>query len=196
MKRVLLAILLALLVVGCGTKVSRVGLDEQIDLSGNWNDTDSRLVSEEMINDMLRQRWLSNHYNKSKNAPVITVGTIKNLSHEHINTATFVADIQRVVINSGDAEFIATRDDRTEAREERKEQDIHAREDTRKSMGQEIGADFILGGSINTIMDSEGKTTLKYYQVDLTLTSVLTNQIVWVGQKKIRKVVEKSKVRL
>ena len=196
MKHLFMAVMLALLVAGCGTKVSRVGLEEQIDLSGNWNDTDSRLVSEEMIGDMLRQRWLTNHYNKSKNPPVITVGTVKNLSHEHINTQTFINDIQRVVINSGDAEFIATRDDRGEAREERKEQDIHAREDTRKAMGQEIGADFILGGSINTIMDSEGKTTLKYYQVDLTLTNILTNQIVWVGQKKIRKVVEKSKVRL
>jgi uncharacterized protein (TIGR02722 family) len=190
------ALAIALALSGCGTKVTRVGLDEQIDLSGNWNDTDSRLVSEEIIKDMLRQPWLAKYYNASKNPPVLTVGEVKNLSHEHINTATFIADIQRAVINSGEAEFIAARSDRVEARDERREQDEYAREDTRKAMGQEIGADFIMNCDISTIIDNSGKTALKYYQIDIKLTEILTNKIVWIGQKKIRKVVENAKIRL
>ena len=187
--------LIALIAQGCSTKVTRVETNEAIDLSGNWNDTDSRLTSEEMIKDMLRQPWLARFYNTSKKPPVLTVGTIKNLSHEHINTQTFVNDIQRAVINSGEAEFVAARDDRVNARDERREQDKYAREDTRKAERQEIGADFILGGTINTIIDSEGKTAVKFYQVDLTLTSILSQQVVWGGQKKIRKLVENKKVR-
>ncbi|MDR0747041.1 MAG: penicillin-binding protein activator LpoB [Helicobacteraceae bacterium] len=190
------AFAIALTLSGCGTKVTRVGLEEQIDLSGNWNDTDSQLVSEEIIKDMLRQPWIARHHSASRNPPVLTVGEVKNLSHEHINTATFIADIQRAVINSGEAEFIAARDDRVEARDERKEQDEYAREDTRKAMGQEIGADFIMNCDISTIIDSSGKTALKYYQIDIRLTEILTNKIVWIGQKKIRKVVENPKIRL
>ncbi|MDR3347084.1 MAG: penicillin-binding protein activator LpoB [Helicobacteraceae bacterium] len=198
MKRLFFGLLaaIALIATGCSTKVTRVGMDEQLDLSGNWNDTDSRQVSEEIIKDMVRQAWLARHNAKHKNPPVLTVGVIKNLSYEHINTATFIGDIQRAMINSGEVQFIASRDDRTDARDERREQDEYAREDTRKQERQEIGADYILGGTINAIIDSEGKTAVKYYQIDLMLTNILTNEIAWVGQKKIRKLIENKKVRM
>ena len=42
-------VLLASLMSACGTNVERIRPDETRDLSGMWNDTDSRLVSEEMI---------------------------------------------------------------------------------------------------------------------------------------------------
>ena len=35
-----------------GKKVTRLDANEVTDLSGSWNDTDSRLVAEEMINDL------------------------------------------------------------------------------------------------------------------------------------------------
>ncbi|GHS86498.1 hypothetical protein FACS189487_00900 [Campylobacterota bacterium] len=185
----------ALVLSGCSTKVTRVETNEAIDLSGNWNDTDSRLTSEEMIKDMLKQPWLARFYAKSKNPPVLTVGDVRNLSHEHISTQTFINDIQRAVINSGEAEFIASKDERGAQRDERREQDQYAREDTRKKERQELGADFILNGDISTIIDAEGKTAVKYYQVDLKLTEIETQRQVWVGQKKIRKLIENKKIR-
>ncbi|MDR2034800.1 MAG: penicillin-binding protein activator LpoB [Helicobacteraceae bacterium] len=194
-KLLLIGAVIALILSGCSTKVTRIETNEAIDLSGNWNDTDSRLTSEEMIKDMLSRNWLTNFYAKSRKQPVLTAGEIKNLSYEHINTQTFINDIQRSVINSGDASFIAARSDRADGREERVEQDQYAREDTRKRERQEIGADFILSGEINAIIDYEGKTAVKYYQVDLRLTDIETQVIAWQGSKKIRKLVENKKVR-
>jgi hypothetical protein len=189
----LAAAVLALCSTGCSTKVTRLDAGEVRDLSGAWNDTDSRLVSEEMIGDMLEGLWLREHAGSGR--PAVIVGELRNLSHEHINLATFVADIERAVINSGRVEFVASRTERGEIRDERKDQDLHAREDTRKPMGQERGADFMLQGSINTIIDASGKTQVRYYQVDLTLISLTDNRKVWVGQKKIKKLVENSKLR-
>ena len=180
---------------GCSTKVTRMDTGEVKDLSGAWNDTDSRLVSEEMIGDMLEQAWLTNHRAESGQPPTVIVGEMKNLSHEHINVKTFVADIERAMINSGRVEFVASKDERLEIREERKDQDLHSREDTRKAMGQEIGADFMLKGSINTIIDAADKDQVRYYQVDLSLISLKDNRKVWLGQKKIKKFVERSKLR-
>lgn len=182
---------------GCGgLKVSRKSVDETIDLSGAWNDTDSRKTSAAMIDDMLEQRWLRVFKKKNRNkAPTVIVGRIRNKSHEHINTETFIADIERAVINSGEVEFVASRNERGEIREERMEQDLHARADTRSAMGQEIGADFMLQGSINTIVDAHKKEQVRYYQVDLTLISMKNNRKVWVGQKKIKKYLEGSSVR-
>jgi uncharacterized protein (TIGR02722 family) len=180
----------------CGTQVERVGVEETHDLSGAWNDTDSRLVSEEMINDMLARPWRQEFTSRYKQQPAVIVGTVRNLSHEHINVNTFVNDIERAMINSGQVTFVASSNEREEIRDERKDQDLNAREDTRKAMGQELGADFMLKGSINTIVDMEGTTQLRYYQVDLNLISLRDNRIVWVGQKKIKKLVKNSKLRI
>jgi uncharacterized protein (TIGR02722 family) len=174
----------------CGTQV-----EETHDLSGAWNDTDSRLVSEEMINDMLSRPWRQEYTSRYNKQPTVIVGTVRNLSHEHINVNTFVNDIERAMINSGKVTFVASSQEREEIRDERKDQDLHAREETRKPMGQELGADFMLKGTINTIIDMESTTQLRYYQVDLNLISLRDNRIVWVGQKKIKKLVTNSKLR-
>jgi uncharacterized protein (TIGR02722 family) len=185
---------LALFVGGCATSVERVDVDKTIDLSGAWNDTDSQLVSTEMIQDVLSRAWLSDFTRSQKRQPAVIVGEIRNLSHEHINVNTFVSDLERAMINSNRVQFVASSTERQEIRDERKDQDLNASEATRKAMGLEIGADFMLKGTINTIIDASGKTQLRFYQVDLTLISLVDNRKVWIGQKKIKKLVERSKL--
>jgi penicillin-binding protein activator len=185
----------ALALGACATKVERISPEQVRDLSGNWNDTDSQLVSKEMISDALSQAWLDNYQRAHGKQPAVIVGEIRNLSHEHINVNTFIGDMERALINSGRVEFVASKQEREEIREERKDQDINAREDTRKAMGMELGADFMLKGTMNTILDTEGKEQVRYYQIDLNLISLADNRIVWVGQKKIKKFVTKASLR-
>ncbi len=187
---------LLLLLTGCSQTVTRVDSDTVTDLSGKWNDTDSRLVSQEMIQDVLSRGWLTKFNREQGKAPTVIVGTVRNLSHEHINTRTFIADMERELINSGEVEFVASAKEREEIRAEVKEQDLHATEETRKAMGQEIGADFMLQGSINTIVDAVSGEQARFYQIDLTLIQLGTNRKVWVGQKKIKKTIEKGGFRL
>ena len=174
-------------------KVTRVDEDEQIDLSGNWNDTDSKLVAEEMISDSLAKPWLENFMMKKQAKPRIIVGTILNKSDEHISTETFTKDLEIALLNSGKASFVASKDQRQEIREERMDQADFSDPATVKKFGKELGADYMLKGQINTITDAAGKTTLKYYQTELELIDIETNEKVWIGQKKIKKVVGKSK---
>jgi uncharacterized protein (TIGR02722 family) len=181
---------------GCATKVDRIETDEVRDLSGRWNDTDSQLVSKEMMEDVLEKPWIDNFYRTQNKAPAVIVGEVRNLSHEHLNVNAFLNDVERALINSGRVRVVASRVEREEIREERKDQDIHAAEESRKAMGRELGADFMLKGTINSIIDQEGKESVKFYQVDLTLISLADNRKVWVGQKKIKKFVDKRNLRL
>src|SRR3990167_4700905 len=64
----------ALFVAGCGTSVERMDTAEVKDLSGAWNDTDSRLVSEEMIQDVLSRDWLLEFTRKHNKKPAVIVG--------------------------------------------------------------------------------------------------------------------------
>ena len=197
-KRLAFSLIIAVALAGlsaCGQTVTRVESDTVTDLSGNWNDTDSRLVADEMIQDALSQSWLTRFNREQGKPPTVIVGEVRNLSHEHINTRTFISDMERALINSGEVEFVASSEERQEIRDERKDQDLHASEETRKAMGQEIGADFMLKGSINTIIDAVSGEQVRFYQVDLTLIDLANNRKVWVGQKKIKKTIEKGGLR-
>jgi uncharacterized protein (TIGR02722 family) len=189
-----LAALFAL--AACATKVERLDESKAVDLSGAWNDTDSRLVSQEMIQDSLARAWLQEFKGRPGQArPAVIVGEVRNLSHEHINVNTFTLDLERALINSGKVDFVATKQERQGIRDERKDQDLNARGDTRNAMGRELGADFMLTGTINTIVDPSGDTQVRFYQVNMTLISLADNRKVWVGQKDIRKLVTRSKLR-
>lgn len=190
----LCAVLTFPLLAGCGgTQVKRMDVGEVKDISGKWNDTDSRLVAEEMIRDCLSRPWLSRASASKGKPPTVIVGTVRNQSHEHISTDTFVENLQRELINSGQVEFVASKGERGEVRDERLDQDVNAAEDTRKAHGQETGADFMLSGSINTIVDREGGKEVVLYQTNLKLLNMKSNQIAWNGEKKIKKFVQRSR---
>ncbi len=180
---------------GCsGRSVKRIDTESVVDLSGRWNDTDSRLVSEEMIQDCLNRPWLSRFASShGGKPPVVIVGTVLNRSREHINVQTFTKDLERAFINSGQVDFVASKSERQELREERLEQASHASEATAKAAGEEIGADFMLKGVINTIVDQIGGKRVIFYQVNLELINLETNRKVWIGEKKIKKFIKQSR---
>jgi penicillin-binding protein activator len=185
------ALLLAL--AACATtKVERLDPGQVTDLSGRWNDTDSRLVAEEMIQDSLSRAWLADAYARRKGPPTVIVQTVRNDSMEHIDTRTFVDDLQRSLINSGRVRFVASAGERGEVRGERKDQDLNASEASRKRHGQELGADYALSGAISSTVDREGGESVVAYQVNLKLLDVESNQIVWNGQKKIKKAISRA----
>lgn len=191
-------ILSALVILAaCSTspRIDRIAADTTTDLSGDWNDTDSRQVSETMIQGLLSHRWISEFIRANGHQPAVIVGEIRNLSHEHINVLTFIGDIERALINSGRVQIVASSSERGEIRDERRDQDLHASEATRNVAGQELGADFMLKGTINTIIDSIAKKQTRYYQVDLTLISLADNNKVWVDQKKIKKAIKNPSYR-
>ncbi len=171
-------------------QVTRVDENAVIDLSGRWNETDSRLVAEEMISDMLLRPWLNEFESATGKRPVIVVGIIKNKSHEHVAVETFIKDIEKSVLNSGKIRIVTAGEAREELRKERADQNEFATPETTAKWGRELGADFILQGVLNSIVDSNGKQKVVFYQTDLELTNIESNEKVWIGDKKIKKVIE------
>jgi len=189
MKKIILLGVCAAFIAGCSTRVQRMDAGTQRDLSGRWNDTDSRMVAEEMINDSLSRPWYSRFTAANGRPPVIIVGTVDNQTMEHINVNTFIQNIQRALINSGKVQFVASASERGDVRTERLEQDEFASQATRQAFGQETGADFMLSGVLTSIVDREGNRSVIFYQTNLTLIDIRTNQIVWNGEKQIKKYV-------
>lgn len=190
------SVLCLLTMMSCGKekRVTRVEPGVVTDLSGRWNDTDSKLVAETMMKEMVSRPWLDKFTGSHGREPIVIVGTILNKSHEHIDVGTFVTDLEREMTNSQKVLFVASKSEREEVREERKEQAVYSREDTQKRPGQELGADFMMKGTIATILDESAGTKAIYYQVDLDLIDLENNVKSWYGQKKIKKVVERKRL--
>lgn len=189
---VILILIMGIAITGCTStrKVKRIDETETVDLSGRWNDTDSRLVAEEMISDVLSRDWKNNYLEKQGRKPSVVVGLVRNKSHEHINTETFTKDMEREFINSGMVRVVQAGNARNRLREERGQQQEFASPETVKRWGREIGADFILQGVLSSIVDTSGKKKVVFYQVDLELSDIETAEKVWIGTKKIKKFIK------
>jgi len=195
-------LVVAILAASCSNKnVSRIEPDTVTDLSGQWNDTDSRLVANALIEQSLTDPWLSRYSNANGgDAPTVIVGDFRNRSSEHIPVNTFVNDLEKAYINSGAVTVVAGDAQREQIRDERDDQQQNARADTRVGLGQELGANYVLQGELQSIQDEEETTRfgatrkekIVFYQVDARLVDLESNAVVWAGQHKIKKYIERK----
>ena len=193
--------LIALSIAACSkTNVSRIDPAAVTDLSGRWNDTDSRLVAAELIDQSLNGVWLDRYADANGGAaPPVIVGDFRNRSTEHIPVRTFVGDLERAFVNSGAVTLVAGGTERAEVRGEREDQQENALAGTRAGLGQELGARYMLQGELQSIEDQEtsrgaiGSRSEKivFYQVDARLVDLESNVVVWAGQHKIKKYIER-----
>ncbi|SMD31849.1 hypothetical protein SAMN04488029_0187 [Reichenbachiella faecimaris] len=190
MKRLTIILTAIVLMTSCARTVTRVSPDQQIDLSGRWNDTDSKLVAEEMIRDVLSRPWISDFRNANDDRPVVIVGIIANKSSEHIESETFIKDVEREFINSGTVRVVQNSVFREKLREERAQQGDFASIETQSKWGKELGADFMMFGVITSVTDSYKKEKVVNYKVNLELASIETSEKVWIGDKEIKKYIK------
>ncbi|NHA05272.1 penicillin-binding protein activator LpoB [Mucilaginibacter sp. HC2] len=180
-----------MLVASCSRQVTRVSTDETIDISGNWNNSDSRLVAADLTDKILNAAWINTHLEEHQGKrPVVIVGFVQNKSHEHIDAETFVKDVETAFIQTQKVRLVQGGKKRDELRAEKEDQQTNATVSSMKKFGLENGADYILQGSINSIVDAHKRQKVVYYQVNLELTNIQTNEVVWIGEKKIAKYVK------
>lgn len=184
--------LLMLAACGAPAKTTRVAVDQQVDISDNWNDTDLQITAEQIIKQVTSKNWLPEFKDKKGRRPVVIIGEVVNNSSEHIQTNQLVSKIQAELINNGQVDFVASAKERKEIRTERKDQQVNASEDSAKEMGAETGADFMLKGEVTSIENRADGKTLKYFQVNMVLIDLESNRTVWMGDVPIKKLTERS----
>jgi penicillin-binding protein activator len=176
-----------LIITSCAHKVTRIDPSATPDISGNWNYTDSRLTAEEMTNQSLTGKWLGEHLQTKGKKPVVIVGFVTNKSHEHIEAETFMNDLEKSFVTTEKVGLVQSGKKREEMRAEKSDQQTNASVSSMKKFGLEKGADYILQGSINSIVDAFKRNKTVTYQIDLVLTNIETNEVVWIGDKKLSK---------
>jgi len=203
-KHVLLIVLIvaALSLLGaCSStpEVQRVAAETQVDLSGYWNDSDVRIVCKSLIEDCITSPRVAQAIGRVQGRkPTVIVGTFKNESSEPIDTTVISKNMEIEIFNSGILNFVAGGSTREELRAEKLDQNQgDTSEETAARPGQEIGADFMLTGSVKTVVDKAGNQTVRTYFVSAELTGIETNERIWMGQNnEIKKLIRQPRSRL
>jgi penicillin-binding protein activator len=193
-----IAMMISFALMGCGPqkKVARVDTNTQTDLSGKWNDTDARLTSEALIKDCFERPWLSKFTKDKGRPPKVRVRNLTNKSDEHIAMDVFVKNIERAMVNSGTVEVVSKADD-TEMGSMHDEQKYGASgnvsDESAPSIGNEEGADFVLVGTLQTIVDQADGQKVVLYKTTMQLIDSSSAKKVWMGDHEIKKVLEQAK---
>jgi penicillin-binding protein activator len=200
MKRALiLGILTSALVLAAGcpppgpsTNVQRINPNAQVDMSGNWNDTDANQVARAMIQDCLSRPWAMNFKAEKGKVPVVRLWPIKNRSSEHINAKFFTKQVEMELINSGLVKVVADLEEAQDNRDERADQAHHASDRTVKAQQQETGSDFVLNGWLITQNDAVDGQEVRAYVTTMELSNSESNEKVWMKVHQIKKVISRA----
>jgi penicillin-binding protein activator len=190
MKKLPWIVLILIISVSCQRSVTRISPDTQIDLSGRWNDSDSRMVAEKMINELFTSERFKEYSQENGKKPTIIVGIIKNKTSEHIDAANYIKKFEMAIYNSNFADLVESDEFRDKLRQERAEQQDFADPATMARWGKETGADVMLFGEMTSETDTYNKKRVVNYITTLFLTDIETNKRVWYGQHEIKKFVK------
>jgi hypothetical protein len=184
------------LVVGCGPKAFVKGEYDNVESENNmndlWSETDMQKVVQDLVGSMVTHQSISN----AKKPPIVMVTKLQNKTNEHIDTQSVMDMVRVELMRGGRVSFIDK-----EAREDVADEYAYqgsgmVSEETKKGPGGQIGADYIVNGRLDSIVQEVGKDKSVYYKVTLNLTNLKTNVIVWSDYKQIRKKFRKRSVGL
>jgi penicillin-binding protein activator len=188
---------LLLSLAGCGPKAFVKGeYDEDVNkqnlLTDQWSETDMQVTVKSMVDSLINHPVI----NSAKVPPVVMVTNLQNKTSEHIDTQSIMDMVRVELMNSGKVSFVDK-----EAREDIKnEYDYQnsgmVNDTTKKGPGGQVGADFIVNGRLDSIVQEAGKDKTIYYKITLNLTNLKTSVITWTNQKQFRKLFKKKSVGL
>ncbi|MFK8137823.1 MAG: penicillin-binding protein activator LpoB [Bdellovibrionales bacterium] len=188
-----LALFAILFSTACGPRMFVKGEYEDPNASNNmndrWSETDMQKVVTSLVDSMVKHRSIANQ----KKIPVVLVTRLRNKTSEHIDTQSIMDMVKVDLLNSGRVQFV-DKEARGDLADEYEYQSEFVGAETQKQKGRQTGADFVLNGRLDSIVQQVGKDKSVYYKITLNLTNLQTGLIVWGGQKQLRKRFERQRV--
>lgn len=175
--------------------VQRTDPNTTVDVDYRWQDDDARQTYQKLIADCLARPWVENfRMAHGGNRPVVFVGTVRNETSDYIDTKLVTKRFEEELINSGRVRVVADRDQRGEIRDERQQGQAWNMPETVKKQAMELGADFIMLGRIGEVKQesNDRKTVVQYYQINLEMIDIQSNEKVWIGSADVKKVAKRQ----
>ena len=196
MKNVLLSLLAiaTLTTFSCGPKAFVKGEYDDVNkenlLNDQWSETDMQVIVKAMVDSLVQHPSITN----AKKMPVVMVTNLQNKTSEHIDTQSIMDMVRVELTNSGKVAFIDKEARQDISNEYDYQNSGTVSTETKKSPGGQIGADYIINGRLDSIVQEVGKDKSVFYKITLNMTNLKTSVIAWTNQKQIRKTFKKKSI--
>lgn len=193
MKTILPPLLLAgvLVMTACTSEVRTVDPSDPTVQTMDINQADVNDMARNMVDSMLRSPALADVTYRAEKPTIVILPVwldAASLTNSNINTEALTTLVRGQVINSGMFQFVDKTRRNAIADEIRYQQESGAvKESTAAQMGQQIGADFILEGTLSGFDDFNQKTRRVGYVMTLTLQDIESGIITWQETQQIAK---------
>jgi uncharacterized protein (TIGR02722 family) len=159
-------------------------------LTDKWSESDMQNA----VKDLVAAATANPAIAAATHPPIVMVTRLQNKTSEVIDTQSITDMFQVELQNSGKVAFVdkAAREDMAEEYQYQASGMV-ARE-SQKSGGGQVGADLILNGRLDSIVQEAGRDKTVYYKLTMNMTNLKTGLIVWTGQKQMRKIFKKQRV--
>ena len=190
-----LVLVCALVLSACGPREFVKGqYDENVQdvnlLTDKWSESDMQAAVRDLVASAVAHPAIAN----AKRPPIVMVTRLQNKTSEHIDTQSIADMFTAELMRTGKVTFVdkAAREDIAEEYDYQ-DSGMVSRE-SKKGKGGQIGADFIMNGRLDSIVQEAGKDKTIYYKMTMNLTNLKTGLIQWTDYKQLRKQFKKKRV--
>ena len=132
-------------------------------LNDQWSETDMQIIVKSMVDSLVQHPAISN----AKKLPIVIVTNLQNKTPEHIDTQSIMDMVRVDLTNTGKVAFIdkEARQDISNEYDYQNSGTVAA--DSKKSPGGQVGADYIINGRLDSIVQEVGKDKSVFYKITL-----------------------------
>lgn len=180
----------------CGPKAFVKGQYDDVEkenlMNDQWSETDMQVAVKTMVDSMIKHPSIA----EAKKLPTVMVTNLQNKTSEHIDTQNIMDMVRVDLTNSGKVQFVDKEAREDISNEYNYQNSGMVSDETKKTAGGQIGADFIINGRLDSIVQEVGKDKTVYYKLTLNMTNLKTGVIAWTNYKQIRKAFRKKSIGL
>jgi uncharacterized protein (TIGR02722 family) len=185
-----------LAMTSCGPKAFVKGNYDDVNrenlLNDQWSETDMQKAVQDLVASLMNSAAIA----QAKKMPIVMVSNLQNKTSEHIDTQSIMDMVRVELMKSGKVGFIDKEARQDIADEYNYQNSGMVSQDTKKGPGGQVGADFMINGRLDSIVQEVGKDKSVYYKLTLNLTNIKSSMITWSDQKQIRKNFKKKTIGL
>ena len=179
--------IVALLLPGCSAfrmSTEDVSPDNLEHYRADYDASDMRKITNSVVNKILVSPFLS----QQTSPPVMTIAGVENRTREYVDTKNLTDRMRTSLLQSGKVQFVNTAR-RTDLLKEQGYQAANADPNTMATIGQQMGAKYMLTGSLTQMSQQTGKQAriskqrLNYYKLTIEITDLTSNLIVWTTEE-------------
>ena len=172
---------------GCAmfrAKTTEVDVEQKQHMNATYDFTDMRDITQGVVKDLLISPFLA----KQATPPVMMIAGVQNRTQRHVDTKALTDRMRTLLFDSGRVQFV-NEVQREQLLKEQGYQAAQATPETQVAIGKQIGAKFMVSGSLIEIEKESprqvrvSKQQVNYYKLTIEVTDLQTGLIAWTTEK-------------